>query len=796
MPAKPNPVGDGLTANPNGEGVYPMVDSQGQTVQIPYSNVQHAAAMGHRFQTKDALQQYARDHAAGPVDEDAADKYIDGLSWYNPVKLGRDVLSGLGAGALKTATGLDKAPQGHGAGGRVEQDMQIAAATPAKGVAGAVGELGENVGEWFSGEELLGMLGKAGEAMNLSEKMKALTGLSQTIEKYPLVGKLLKIGSGAVKQGSIGAGQTYAKTGSPSAAAESGVATAVAGPLLEGAAGKMAGRAAVAAKPGAAEYAAEARGAIEPQLREVEGAINGQAAGAAPAATAGGTALIPRTAVEVAQGKAAAQAAAKATSALDVNGVLNTVHDFNGAKDRLVQVADPMYSAIDQAAGGKFRPLNAEVTAAQKGVWKTVAGTPEWAAAEKLYENKLNQMSDLIDSTKGTVTPEIVQAAKGAFRQSYLLDDFATIWDKNLEGVPGNTKVSSAQRGVNGKGLMRDLTSAVNKKGRPAIEAALGPGRLDNLEAIARANDTIPKKVAFTQAVRNVAKEMEKGAVLGGVVGQATGAGFGVGGTVGAGLMGATYLPDVLRAVAANPRIGRSLTFAIEAGARPEVYGPMISRMVQADHESAERDRQAQAEADEPVPKNSGDSPIRTIPVQDANVQEVAKRFPALGRYLGQVVIQSGTNEKGDDRQVETYAPWETDNPNKGKITIQPFRPELTSGANLTNTVASELLHHIGGTDPSTGRSVDPQYQTLKQAVIQARTPHQQQVDQHEYAVQRKEGDTRSFNDWINQSRADEYIMGYVTPDAADEWRKNGWYSQPQMHRAVEKIRQYLTEKR
>jgi hypothetical protein len=597
MPAKPNPVGDGLTANPNGEGVYPMVDSQGQTVQIPYSNVQHAAAMGHRFQTKDALQQYARDHAAGPVDEDAADKYIDGLSWYNPVKLGRDVLSGLGAGALKTATGLDKAPQGHGAGGRVEQDMQIAAATPAKGVAGAVGELGENVGEWFSGEELLGMLGKAGEAMNLSEKMKALTGLSQTIEKYPLVGKLLKIGSGAVKQGSIGAGQTYAKTGSPSAAAESGVATAVAGPLLEGAAGKMAGRAAVAAKPGAAEYAAEARGAIEPQLREVEGAINGQAAGAAPAATAGGTALIPRTAVEVAQGKAAAQAAAKATSALDVNGVLNTVHDFNGAADRLVQVASPVYDAIDAVTGGKFRTLNSEVTAAQNAEYRTIAGTPERVAAEKATENKLSEMHDLIDSTKGTVTPEIVSAAKSAFTKNYMLRRFATIWDRNLEGVPGNTKVSSAQRGVNGKRLMRDLTSAVNKKGRPAIEAALGPGRLDNLEAIARANDTIPKKVAFTQAVRNVAKEMEKGAVLGGVVGQATGAGFGVGGTVGAGLMGATYLPDVLRAVAANPRIGRSLTFAIEAGARPEVYGPMIARMVQADHESAERDRQAQAES-------------------------------------------------------------------------------------------------------------------------------------------------------------------------------------------------------
>ena len=164
-----------------------------------------------------------------------------------------------------------------------------------------------------------------------------------------------------------------------------------------------------------------------------------------------------------------------------------------------------------------------------------------------------------------------------------------------------------------------------------------------------------------------------------------------------------------------------------------------------------------------------------------------------LGQYLNNVVIQPGTNTKGDDRQVETYAPWESENPNRGKITIQPFRKELTSGSNLTDTVAGELLHHIGGIDPTTGQPVDPQYQTLKQAVIQARTPHQQQIDQRIYNQQRQHGETRSLNDWLNQSRADEYIMGYVTPDKLDEWRKNGWYNSPEMKKAVDSVKDYLT---
>lgn len=647
-----------LTSNPKGEGTYSMVDNSGQTLQIPYSQVQGAASNGARFQSKQALQQYARDHAADPVNEDAADHYIDGLSWYNPVRMGRDVIAGFGTGALKTATGLDRAPKGHGEGGKLEQDAQLAAATPTKGVVQEGAEAAENVGEWFSGEELLGMLGKTGEAMSLPEKLKSVTGLAQTIEKYPLVGKLLKIGSGAVKQGTIGAAQTYAKTGGDAGAAgEAGLLTAAIAPAAEGIASRIANRSAAAAVPSGAErYANEARATVEPQLRTAQAAMDAQrefpeAAATAPGGPASSQGVYDATATPTAQpvphqphsaadllqdstpalpggsdtdlatrnqvgptrtqgsveydegrdlpggqgqaalpgrgsaatgSSAAASAAATQTTSFDVDHVLNTIHDMNGAKDRLVQVASPMYDVIDKVTNGDFRTLNDQVSAAQKAVYKSAAGTPERDAAETLYAQRQQQMSDLIDSTRGKVSPEIVSAAKGAFRQSYALKDFATIWDKNLEGVPGNTKVSAAQRGINGKGLMNDLTKAVNKKGRPYIESVLGPGRLDNLEEIARANDTIPKKVEFTQAVRNVAKNMSHAAFLGGSIGETAGGSFHAGAAIGAGLMGATYLPEVLKAVSMNPRIGQQLTYAIKAGAKPETYGPIIARLIQA----------------------------------------------------------------------------------------------------------------------------------------------------------------------------------------------------------------------
>ena len=180
-------------------------------------------------------------------------------------------------------------------------------------------------------------------------------------------------------------------------------------------------------------------------------------------------------------------------------------------------------------------------------------------------------------------------------------------------------------------------------------------------------------------------------------------------------------------------------------------------------------------------------------PLDSYTATKVASQFPAYEEYLPKVRIHPGATTATDDRQSETYLPWESENPNPGKLTIQPYRRELLGPNNLPNTVAGEMLHYIGGIDDTTGRPIDPSYQQLKQKVAVSRTPKQVEIDNRAYQEARKHGEDRPFSEWFNQSRLDEYIMGYVTPDKIDEWRKNGFYDDPKMHQAVEEVRKYLT---
>lgn len=166
----------------------------------------------------------------------------------------------------------------------------------------------------------------------------------------------------------------------------------------------------------------------------------------------------------------------------------------------------------------------------------------------------------------------------------------------------------------------------------------------------------------------------------------------------------------------------------------------------------------------------------------------VAKNYPRLAPYLPNVVVQRGKSD--DDRQLEFYPPWERDNPNPGKITLELYRD--MKGDALHSAIAGDLLHHLGGTDPESGTPVDPQFYAMKRAVADSRDPRSVALDQRTHAAAvANEGETRSLKDWLDQSRIDAYIRGYITPDDADEWRKSGIYQGPMLS-AVEQIKNYL----
>ena len=205
-----------------------MKNPAGQVVPIPYSNVGKALDQGHLFADKSTLQQYARDHAADPLSEDRVDKFIDAHPY-----IGRPIagLKGAGTGVDKLLTAGDRTPRT-----RAETELQLAAATPTRGAGEAGGEMAEGVGEYFSGDEILSMAGRALEGLPLAQKLKDLSGIAQMVSKAPpIVQKLLKIGMSAVKQGTIAAGQTATQTGlDPTASLGAGLATAGVSAATEG----------------------------------------------------------------------------------------------------------------------------------------------------------------------------------------------------------------------------------------------------------------------------------------------------------------------------------------------------------------------------------------------------------------------------------------------------------------------------------------------------------------------------------------------------------------------------------
>lgn len=640
-----------LTDNPNGEGVYQMHDQSGHVMAVPFSNVRKAAQTGMLFTDKNALRQYAKDYSAKPIDEVAVDHYLRTAPWWDAPSHVVNQLAGMGKGAVDLATHFDRTPTT-----QFEQNLQLAGSGTMENSAARLGEVAEGIGEFFTGDELMGIVGRGAGALakgyGAADKLKDATQLATLLSKNPLVAKLLRVGVTAAKQGTITGSQTLAHTGDPKqamTAAELGAGGSV---LAEGAgaAGNKLLSTVLSSKPGEAEYAAEARAAAEPHLQSVSDAIdNGRAtpasSAAAPAANAQrpasaptpassspapqsspaqpvtdavadlgpGSELAPRTAIMPGRasvepngqpalpggssgrpaalpGDTSAPAAAApkppAGKAINVPQILDQIHDFTGAADRLTDVNKSAYEALDRATSGKFRLLNSEVSAAQKAAWR---GGPDQDA---IYQNKLAEMEQLLSQTKG-VSPDLLKTLKASWRQSYQLRDFGDIWDRALNGVPGSTQASQVQRGVNGNVLMNGLQRAVRSYGRSSIESALGAGRLENLENIARLNQTNALRKGFNRSVAEVARYLP--IYLGARIGHEA---AGLPGEIFGASAGAAIKPmaeHVLESVRANPKIGNFLTYAIDSGADPQKYGPMLAGMI-ADQMKQQHDQEQQGE--------------------------------------------------------------------------------------------------------------------------------------------------------------------------------------------------------
>lgn len=143
--------------------------------------------------------------------------------------------------------------------------------------------------------------------------------------------------------------------------------------------------------------------------------------------------------------------------------------------------------------------------------------------------------------------------------------------------------------------------------------------------------------------------------------------------------------------------------------------------------------------------------PARGTPPRRQDLYAAAlMKFPRLQQYGDlMTVIQGRPMSATDPRQLESYPPDESWNPVPGKFTTEIYNTAVPQDQQV-NMVAGDMLHHLS--------RVDPQWDAMKRDVLPPELL-----------------DPKLYN-----SRADEYLMGYITPDAADEWRKGGAYNAEQ----------------
>jgi hypothetical protein len=269
---------------------------------------------------------------------------------------------------------------------------------------------------------------------------------------------------------------------------------------------------------------------------------------------------------------------------IDVEGMVRRTGSFTEAAQTVEDQAVRGYEVLNDATGGKFNAVRQQLKDAW-GAYKGASGAEAQQAAEKGVDAAEAQMTRLLEGLRGVVNDRELDGFNDAFRNAQTLHRVAAAVDGSFSGNAAKSARSWEYRGFDGGRLMNNLSRLERKLGRPAIDRVIGHDTMDTLYRVAELNRTQTQRARFGAAVHAIASTQAihhlTAASVGGIAGyRATHSweGAALGAVTGAGMEAGTRA--VMNAVLTNPQIARHLIFALDAGARPENYGPLIGGLI------------------------------------------------------------------------------------------------------------------------------------------------------------------------------------------------------------------------
>ncbi len=210
----------------------------------------------------------------------------------------------------------------------------------------------------------------------------------------------------------------------------------------------------------------------------------------------------------------------------------------------------------------------------------------------------------------------------------------------------------------------------------------------------------------------------------------------------------------------------------------------------------ARREAQKFADGGMVQPKGGLSQAMQSAPQVDPTlapaVNAIFDESPVLARHRDDIAVIKGRPMPAGMRggQLESYPPEESFNPMPGKATTEVFNSEAPPEV-LHNLIKGDFLHRLGAIDQQTGQPVDRDWRVMKTELLRSMTPEQDAQNRAVYdwyknayrsADRGGYSDPRSFKQFMDTSRGDEYIMGALTPDKGDYWRGRPGTHQPSMY--------------
>ena len=265
---------------------------------------------------------------------------------------------------------------------------------------------------------------------------------------------------------------------------------------------------------------------------------------------------------------------------VDVESILDHVHDFRDVGNQAEAAVKPVYDTMDRLTDGRFNALNQQFKNAQRSMVRprTVRG---YEAAQKRSEEALQGINEIFTRNAGEVSREDYQAAVRG-------------WRDRSQALQLHTAV---QRAI--EGHAEDLGELLDKKAGD-INGLIGADGINNLRQL---GDLMAKRSKETKEVaNNVALEWGRhglrvaagGApgVVGGYIAHQMGMpaywGMAAGGLAGQGMR------RVLNMAATNPRVGTLVDYAVRNGVSPKVYAPLITRAIMVPQQEQKQPEEGQ----------------------------------------------------------------------------------------------------------------------------------------------------------------------------------------------------------